>query len=242
MASERTKQFSLDFTNLLKNDLYKVAKLEIDSVSKLFYRFKYPNIKSESVNGFIEALILIIDKGLHANESKELELFKIILEDAKKTDLLPFLTNVEDHILIKNFSGFYIRPISLFKNSKHTFDKETVISECLAGYKFVEGDAEIKNYIFVDSQSKLLIQYSDVFIGLIGKLTDYLNTSQMEKIKNDFDSLSNKQKNNIDLLLDLIYKSHNKNIGFLYSIESYEEKSKMLLIGLIRNKLDVVGN
>ena len=82
----------------------------------------------------------------------------------------------------------------------------------------------------------MFIQSSDIFVGLFGKLTNYLNTSPREKIINDFDLLSKKQLNNIDLLIDLEDKSHNKNIGFLQTADSYEEMSKMSLIREIRNK------
>lgn len=70
----------------------------------------------------------------------------------------------------------------------------------------------------------------------MGKFTNYINTSSSEKIANDFDSLSEKQLNSIDLLLDLIDKSHNKNVAFLHSIDSYEELTKMSLIREIRSK------
>ena len=95
---------------------------------------------------------------------------------------------------------------------------------------------EIKNYSFVDSQSNLLIQASDIFVGLMGKFANYINTNSREKIANDFDSLSEKQLNNIDLLINLIDKSHDKNIAFLHFIDSYQELTKMNLIREIRNR------
>lgn len=108
--------------------------------------------------------------------------------------------------------------------------------EILADYKITDGNEEIKNYFFVDSQSDLLIQASDIFVGLMGKLANYVNTNSREKIANDLDSLSEKQLNNIDLLIVLIDKSHNKNVAFLHSTDSYEELTKMDLIREIRNR------
>ncbi len=142
----------------------------------------------------------------------------------------------EDYILIENFSQFYLRPIYLFKNSNHIFDNEVAISEILASYKIIDDSKEIKNYSFVDSQSDLFVQASDIFVGLMGKLANYINTSLREKIISDFDSLSEKQLNNIDALINLIDKSNNKNVAFLHSIDSYEELTKMNLIHEIRNR------
>jgi len=238
--SEAAMQLPPSFVNHLRNDLYKLAKLEIDSVIKLFYNFEYPNIKSELVLEFIESLTSLFDEYLQTEEFHfGLESLRQILKEAKRKGSLPFIMDEEDYILINNFSQFYLNPIYLFKNSYHIFDNEISISEIVSDYKIFDGDEEIKNYSFIDSQSNLFIQSSDIFAGLFGKLTNYLNTSPREKIINDFDLFSKKQLNNIDLLIDLEDKSHNKNIGFLQTVDSYEEMSKMSLIREIRNKAHI---
>jgi hypothetical protein len=70
----------------------------------------------------------------------------------------------------------------------------------------------------------------------MGKLSHYLNTSSREKIDTDFVSLSAIQQKNIDLLIDVIDKSHNKNIGFIHNIDSFEDMSKMDRIRANRTK------
>ncbi|WP_242045589.1 MULTISPECIES: DUF3800 domain-containing protein [unclassified Calothrix] len=235
--SEVAMQLDPRFSNYLKNDLYKLVKLEIESVVELFYRFEYPNVKKESILAFVEELTSIFDEYIDKEEFHfGLESLRQILKEAKKKNSLPFIMDEEDYILLNNFSQFYLRPIYLFKNSSHIFDNEVAIAEILAGYKIVDSGEEIRNYSFADSQSDLLIQASDIFVGLMGKFTNYINTSSSEKIANDFDSLSEKQLNSIDLFLDLIDKSHKKNIAFLHSIDSYEELTKMSLIREIRSK------
>lgn len=235
--SEAAMRLHPSFSNHLRNDLYKLAKLEIDSVIELFYNFEYPNIKRGLVLEFIESLTSLFDEYLQTEEFHfGLESLRQILKEAKRKDSLPFIMDEEDYILINNFSQFYLNPIYLFKNSYHIFDNEISVSEIISDYKIFDGDEEIKNYSFIDSKSNLFIQSSDIFVGLFGKLTNYLNTSSREKIINDFDLLSKKQLNNIDLLIDLEDKSHNKNIGFLQTVDSYEEMSKMSLIREIRNK------
>jgi len=235
--SEVAMQLDLNFSNHLKNDLYKLSKLEIESVIELFYNSDYPNLKKESVLEFIEELTSIFDEYIDMQEFHlGLESLRQILKEAKKRDSLPFIMDEEDRILIENFSQFYLRPIYLFKNSNHIFDNEVAISEILAGYKIIDDSKEIKNYSFVDSQSDLFIQASDIFVGLMGKFASYINTSSREKIISDFDSLSEKQLSNIDVLINLIGKSNSKNVAFLHSIDSYEELTKMNLIHEIRNR------
>jgi hypothetical protein len=211
-----------------KNDLYKLSRLEIDSVIELFYKYEYPNIKSDSVFQFIEELSSLFVGYIDTEEFHfGLESLRQILKEAKKKGSLPFIMDEDDYVLLNDLSQFYLRPIYTFKNSTHIFDNEDDIIETLKDYKIIDGEVEIANYTFVDSQTDQLIQLSDVFVGIMGKLTNYLNTSSREKIDVDIKTLSAIQATNIDLLVNIIDKSHNKNIGFIHNTDSYEEMSKM---------------
>lgn len=233
--SDIAQRLGPQFANYLKNDLYKLSRLEIDSVIELFYHFEYPNIKQDSILSFIEALTSLFDDYIHTQEFHlGLESLRQILKEAKKKGTLPLIMDEDDYVLLKDLSHFYLRPIYLFKNSTHVFDEEDSISEILADYKILDGTTEIKNYTFVDSETNKVVQLSDVFVGLIGKLTNYLNTSTRGKIESDFNSLSAIQQMNMDLLIDLIEKSDDRNVGFLSSIDSYEEISKLDFIRMNR--------
>lgn len=228
MNSESAIQLGPQFANHLKNDLYKLSRLEIDSVIQLFYKFEYPNLKKESVLPFIEELTSLFDGYIDTEEFHfGLESLRQILKEAKKKGSLPFIMDEKDYILLQDLSQFYLRPIYLFKKSTHIFDNEDFISETLLDYRILDDNEEIKNYTFVDSQTNLLIQLSDVFVGIMGKLTNYLNTSSREKIDAELNSLLEIQKININLLIDVIDKSDNTNIGFIHNTDSYEEMSKM---------------
>ncbi len=235
--SEVAQQAGPQFINHLKNDLYKLSRLEIDSVINLFYHFEYPNIKKDKVIPFIEALTSLFEKYIETDEFHfGLESLRQILKEAKKKGSLPFVMDEEDYILLKDLSQFYLRPIYLFKNSNHIFDNEDSISDILKDYRILDGKEEISNYSFVDSKSNQLIQLSDVFVGLVGKLSKYINTSTINEIETDFSTLTPKQEKNIDLLIDVIDKSHNENIAFLHSTDSFEEMNKMNEIRKLRNK------
>ena len=236
-SSKSAQPLGHQFTNYLKNDLYKLSRLEIESVIQLFYKYEYPNIKNESVLPFIEELTSLFNDYLETHEFNfGLDLLSQILKEAKKKNSLPFVMDEDDFILLKDLSHFYLRPIYLFKNSTHIFDNEDSIAETVNYYKILDEGVEIKNYTFVDSQTNQLIQLSDVFVGVMGKLSHYLNTSSREKIDTDFVSLSAIQQKNIDLLIDVIDKSHNKNIGFIHNIDSFEDMSKMDRIRANRTK------
>nr|WP_293107777.1 hypothetical protein [Okeania sp. SIO2F4] len=235
MNSEVAMQLGSDYHKFLKNDLYKLAKLEIESFQELFYNFNYPNIKKESVSEFIQELTSIFDEYIDTPEFHfGLESLRQILKEANKKNSLLFRMDGKEPVLINNFLEFYLRAIYLFNNSNHIFDNEATISKMLAKYKIIDEGKEIKNYAFVDSQGDLFVQASDVFVGLMGKFTNYINTNSRDKIISDFNSLSEKQLKNIDSLINLLDKSHKKNIGFLHWIDAYEEQAKINLICEIR--------
>jgi hypothetical protein len=235
--SEVAVQLGLEFTNYLKNDLYKLAKLEIDSVVNLFHSFKYPNIKKESILPFIDALTDIFEDYEDTAEFHiGLTSLKQILKESKKRELLPFIMDEDDYILLKNFSDFYTRPIYLFKNSTHIFDKEDSIEEVLSEFVFKDGDKVLQSYSFADSKDNLYIQASDIFIGLVGKLSTFINTSSLADIESSVQNLNNYQLDTLDIYLDLVKKCEVKNFTFLHSIDSFEEMSKLKLLSQMRNK------
>ncbi len=83
--SDISKKLGFQFSNHLKNDLYKLSRLEIDSIIKIFYSFKYPNIKKESIIPFIEALNFVFEEYINTEEFHfGLESLRQILKEAKK--------------------------------------------------------------------------------------------------------------------------------------------------------------
>jgi len=236
--SEVSKKLGPQFSNHLKNDLYMIAKLELEDFIELFHAYKYPNIEDGQVVSFIRSIISIFSKYLEDPEYHfGLESLQQILKESEKKGTLPFIQSAEDFVLIENLAHFYMRPIYLFKNSNHIIDNEASITEMLTNHKILENGTEIKNYSFVDSQNNQFIQCSDGIVGLIGKLTHYFNTSDRGKISVEFSLISETQGKNIDLLIDLFDKSYNKNVAFLHAIDSFEEVTKINIIREIRNKI-----
>jgi hypothetical protein len=165
-----------------------------------------------------------------------LESLRQILKESTRKGSLPFVMDEEDHILLKDFSLFYMRPVYMYKTSTHIFDNESSIADIFTNFKIMDNGEDILNYSFIDSKCNKFIQASDVVVGLIGKFTNYINSSSHKKIEEDVNNFTNLQNQNLDLIIKLIDKSHEKNIGFLFSVDSNEEGAKAELIRRLRNK------
>ena len=238
MNSEPAKNLGQKFAFLLKNDLYRLAKLEIDAFIELLYQYEYPNIKADSINEFINDLISLFD-GYEDDPEFHVGLtsLKQILREAD--DELVFIMNEEDHILLEDLSHFYMRPIYLFKNSTHIFDEEDSIQQVLNDYELRDGDEVIDSYDFKDSEDYKLIQVSDIFIGLVGKLSVFINTTDLADIENTLNELNAIQEDNLKLFFQLIEASSNKNKAFIHQIDSPVEFSKRAQIDhFIKNVLN----
>jgi hypothetical protein len=234
MNSDTAMQLGPGFDNQLKKDLYKLCRLEIDAVIQLFYAFEYPNVKPEKIGDFIEGLSNLFEAYLHLPEFHfGLESLRQILKESKKKGELAFVMDEEDHVLLADLTHFYLRPIYTFKNSTHIFDNEDSIREALNEYRMLDEGVQFKNYSFVDSKDSQLTQLSDIFVGFMGKYTNYRNTHTMEEIKADIDSFSALQLENMKLFNGIINKSDQKNPAFLHATDSYDEVMKFGEIGEI---------
>ena len=221
-------RWHIDF---MKNDFYRVAKMEEDILIKIFYEFEYPNIKKERALEFINILIDILSPYESVDELHfGIASFIQLLKQTKKTGDLPFVMNEEDFILLKDFSTFYMAPIYMFKNSEHIFDREDGIEEEINKYEIINNGRIIDNFRFVDSTEVALIQISDVFIGILGKFTTYINTNSITDIDKSISNMDSMQIENLKLLYKIIEKSEVKNKAFLFAVESLEERKKWALI------------
>jgi hypothetical protein len=236
MNFERHQELDEQYINLMKNDLYKISKIEIESLIKLFHKYEYPNIKKEKVIDFIDGLINIISPyekvdELHLGIASLIQLLK----QSKKTSDLPFVMDEEDFILLKDFSIFYITPIYMFKNSKHIYDQENHIEDIINNYDIILDGNILDTFQFVDSKDRKLIQISDVFIGILGKFTSYINTNNLGDLEKSISNMNSLQIKNFKLIHQLIDKSDKKNKAFLHSVESYEGQEKYRYISNIIN-------
>jgi len=146
-----------------------------------------------------------------------------------KNNKLVFIMDEKDNVLIDNLFKFYLRPIYTFVNSKHIFDEEVKIKELFEQYKFTYKNQNIY-FKFLKSDENDLIQFSDVIIGLIGKMYEYINKNNYIQIIKDLNYLNNKQLKNIQILKKLINKSDDKCKGFIHTIESLSEKNKFIFL------------
>jgi len=234
--TDQYEHHGFGFNRYLKNILYKVCKQNIKSITDLFFILDYPNISRENLNEFIKELAKIIeDYKPSVEDNYGLSALKILLKKSLNESLI-FVQDETDHLLIGGLDHFYWRPVYSFGNSSHHFDNEDDIKKEMENLNIIVSGKVISNYTFSDSKDDVYTQCSDIIVGLIGKLSKFINTNSKEQIVEIVESLNSQQLINLDLYLDLYVKSLKRNIGFIHSTDSDEELLKHNLLCDLRGK------
>jgi hypothetical protein len=225
--SKAGMQLGGSFDRYVKNALYLVCMKEIEVVTQLLYRFHYPNIKANELQLFINEVSTLIEQyedifELHV----PLVSLRQMLREAERAGSLPFIQESTDYMLMKDFSGFYTDPICLFKNSIHVFDKEDSIKEVLSGVEFMDGERLMNNYSFELSESDNHIQASDIFVGIAGKFSEFLNTNTYDELEEKVSKLNSLQRETLAIYFALIQKSIQRNPAFIKTVAPDDELQK----------------
>lgn len=212
----------------LKDVMHQVLREHLDETRALFFDFKYPNISEEDIPEFIMKIIAIADyDNENVKNQKSLKILKEILDFSGKERKMPFLGGEKDNMLIEEFYQFYIKQIYMFKNSTHTFDNEDAIQKIIGRFNLIDGKRTLNNYVFRDSKSEIMIQLSDIIVGLTSKYHSFINNHPEKLIISEFEKLNDLQKNNLQLYVKVISKSDNHNPGFFHQITGTTEQSRM---------------
>ena len=212
----------------LKDVMHQVLREHLDETRALFFDFKYPNISEEDIPEFIIKIIAITSyDNENVKNQKSLKILKEILDFSGMERKMPFLGGEKDNMLIEEFYQFYIKQIYMFKNSTHTFDNEDAIQKIIGRFNLIDGKRTLNNYVFKDSKSEIMIQFSDIIVGLTSKYHSFINNHPEKLIISEFEKLNDLQKSNLQLYVKIISKSDNHNPGFFHQITGTTEQSRM---------------
>ena len=163
-----------------------------------------------------------------------------LLKEASNLFELATLIGTEKNILIANFEIFYTRPIILFKNAIHIFDRELQIEEGLRETRFKDGD-RLVDFRFSDSKQQPGIQVADVIAGLIGKYQCFVEEHSLADLLTMKEKWSDKQLSNFYMLRNLIDRAHDtsKALIFRSTTEDCQWRNDTFMHGLpaIHHKL-----
>lgn len=197
---------------------------------QIFDNYNYPDVGLKKNKLFYNEVIncIINTKNNSAAEKDwKLELYfyfkkymhnpPIYLENNKKS----INEEKKEKILIEEYYLLYRDRIKDFKNAFHIFDEESKVQD---EFKKMEEEliqCKYTNYQFLDSKDNILVQISDLVVGLLGKLFEFIKKIPIDFIYDtnfkisDYYSFDEHHHKGWNLLLNLVSKSIRKNEAFI---------------------------
>ena len=223
-------KFNQEWLFGLKASWYRFVVTHLDEILPIFYKFSYPSIEKDNIKSFCYELNDLI---LSYNEEEDflLETFRQLLKTNGRREELCFIEDNTPGLLVEEYSTIRTVRCAMYSNSMHYFDEEAEAESSLAEMIFTLNGDSLNNYKFLDSKTEQLIQVSDVWVGLLGRLFFMLDQSTPDTIKSKIESLTDEQKECIMIINSLIDKSeslHPTLIQNLNSIEMVRQRGSLL--------------
>jgi len=212
---------------LLKSDLATVLRSNLPATIGLFYRYDYPGLRPENRKSFLNELIDLLDNSGDALSSINASMLKNVLKAGRSLKSLEFIEGYPPHLLIDDFSAFYMGRIAIFKHATHVLDMEESIRDHFQCTPLTSHGRPVVHYCFADSKAEPGIQLSDIVVGLLGKMHTYFTETAAGEVAADRTGLSGTSLQNAELLRDLVSASHEANIAFLHHVSSVHDLDKL---------------
>ncbi|HCG6560564.1 TPA: DUF3800 domain-containing protein [Vibrio parahaemolyticus] len=225
------------YLDYYKDALYRLMKLEKGKFLSLAKKYNYPKIKSgfeskliREINKLLKENLrysCILNSGINSQTQKEFKDLSSLLSLCSDIDKLELTYDLDENLLLSGFHYFYHNRGVSFKYSTHKFDIESVIEESFDILK-KGGDEKLINldYSFINSKESILIQISDVVSGLFNKYFTYINSENIESIREKRKLFNERQIRNLNLLRKVVEKSDVECSQFLFYVMSLSETEK----------------
>lgn len=202
----------------LKTILYQFVYNNTEKFMEILDKYNYPNVGANLSPSFYDEIINCIKPLLPieflgiSGLQRKIDLIEVFRDGKKKKPI--FLMNNEDKILIEGYFTLYARSVYMFKNAFHVFDEESVVQNEIKRTGIKLDQVEMDNYDFIKSHNNIFIQLSDVTVGILGKLFEFIKKIPMDDIENACISFDEYHHKGFKLLKALLHKSNNKNTAF----------------------------
>ncbi len=198
--------FGLDWIGQLKVALHRFVRNHIKETMRIFAKYDYPNLKKENIQLFCFDFCSLIEES-DTSDDFFLECVREMLKTNGKRTEMVFLQNNTDRLLVADYSQLRISRCILYNNSKHYFDQEPEAAKSLGDMQWYDNGKRLDNFSFLDSKDNKLIQISDVWIGILGKMFNMIDNSDERTILTKMQNTTANGRDSIRIINSLIDKS-----------------------------------
>ena len=212
--------FGPEWVHLLKASWHRFVVAHLDEILPIFYSYNYPSLAKADIKDFCYDLSDLIQS--YGDNDFYLESFRQLLKTNGRKGELLFIEDNTPGLLVENYSSLRDGRCAFYKDSMHYFDGEAEAESSLENTIFTLNGKKISNYKFLDSKEERLIQISDVWVGLMGRLFFMLDQSSPDLINSKMRSLNETQKECVRIIHSLIARSERLYIALIQNVNSVE--------------------
>ena len=212
--------FGPEWVHLLKASWHRFVVAHLDEILPIFYSYNYPSLAKADIKDFCYDLSDLIQS--YGDNDFYLESFRQLLKTNGRKGELLFIEDNTPGLLVENYSSLRDGRCAFYKDSMHYFDGEAEAESSSENTIFTLNGKKISTYKFLDSKEERLIQISDVWVGLMGRLFFMLDQSSPDIIKSKMESLNETQKECIHIINSLIDRSERLHIALIQNVNSLE--------------------
>lgn len=219
-ASQPQFNFGLEWAQALKTSLHRFVINHMDEILPMLHSYNYPSLDKDDIKDFCFGLSDLIQS--YGDEDFYLENVRQLLKANGRKGELVFIEDNMPGLLVGEYSGLRDGRCAFYKDSIHYFDEEAEAELALKNTIYTINGQKLSNFKFIDSKKERLIQISDVWVGLIGKLFAELDQSTPKMIISKMESLTQEQKECILIINSLIDRAERLHRGLIQSVNSIE--------------------
>lgn len=219
-AAQPQFNFGLEWAQALKASLHRFVITHIDEILSILHSYNYPSLDKEDIKNFCYELSDLIQS--YGDEDFYLENFGQLLKVNGRKGELVFIEDNTPGLLVEEYFGLRDGRCAFYKDSIYFFDEEAEAELALKNTIYTLNGEKLSNFKFIDSKNERLIQISDVWVGLLGKLFAELDQSTPEMIIRKMESLTQEQKECIRIINSLIDSAERLCRGLIQSVNSIE--------------------
>ncbi|GHD00834.1 DUF3800 domain-containing protein [Novosphingobium pokkalii] len=218
--------FNLVDRYILKRDLYRVLRRDLDTTQDILRRYSYPALTSGNVRGFLTEIVELVEDADDLMPHYNLMMLKGVLQSGRALSSLPLLDDTPG-LIMENFSSLFMHRICLFKASQHILDNEDKVSKVLEKYRFMDAGEQLDFYRFVDSKLEPRVQLADVVVGLLSACLAWLREFDSEEIFEIKQGLTPAQNDNRLALSALVDRSIAVTDAFVQKAMSLDDMERL---------------
>jgi hypothetical protein len=208
--------------DLLKNDLFRILRVDPAGTASLFHRFSFPALPEGDLGGLVCALLKLLEERGHILGHFNMMMLKGVLQAARGLPSFDLLDDTPGELL-SAFTLFFMHRISLFGRSAHVLDEELHVQRDLAATPLVEGGVPVDRHRFARSHDEPGVQVSDVVVGVVGRCLSWVRGRDREDVEAVLAAITPAQDRNRVALSRLLGRSIAECRAFVHTLLSLDD-------------------